>query len=432
MEKVSNYEEFIKNSGKEESIKNSDQEEFIGEAYWSKRWLNPPGRELIDAFDGDLPSARDLKRGLYVTVQRLDGQKIRLEIRGSSMPKTAMWVNEDGNYCCEHYSSKPGLETYGFASFDTPQELFRHIWLRIVKNGIPASLISKRDVNEKVDFDKMYPAGEELTLDQIRERLKPMMGGDQLAHPNNTELLQLATMQRLIELDFIGKIERHSSSKNVNLVRDISKNGKVKYYFYLRALERAKELYGDLIKDLVGGDAHGQMIQKTDYETWTVTNTQRMPINSVNFRTGENTLRCRLEDIEMFNAIFIAIAKRTFKRAKGKSINEKLVIPGWRASAEDKETMEELNDLLANYFHDAAAEVSQTVFFDKEHDTTAVHENAKAILIKYLLKEGSMSVKSLITGNDRMSQYVDMATRIEDIDGLTKRLINVSRALRYV
>ena len=406
--------------------------EFIGEAYWSKSWLLPPGRELIDAFDGNLPSARDLRRGLYVSVQRLDDQKIRLEIRGSSMPKTAMWVNEDGSYCSEHYSSKPGLEVYGFASFDTPQELFRHIWLRIVKNGIPASLISKRDVNEKVDFDMMYPAGEELTLDEIRERLKPMMGGDQLAHPTNDELLRLPTMQRLVELDFVGKVSRYSSGESVSLVRDISKGGKVKYYFYLRALERAKELYGDLIKDLVGGDAYGQMIQKTDYETWTVTNTQRMPINSVNFRTGENTLKCRLEDVEMFNAIFIAIAKRTFKRAKGKSLSEKLVIPGWRASAEDKETVEELNNLLANYFHDAAAEVSQTVFFDKEHDTTAVHENSKAILIKYLLKEGSMSVKSLITGNDRMSKYVDMATKIEDIDGLTKRLINVSRALRYV
>ena len=414
MEKVSNY------------------SEFIGEAYWRKNWLNPPGRELIDSFDSNLPSARDLKRGLNVTVQRIEDQKIRLEIRGSSMPKTSMFVDDDGNYCCEHYSSKPGLETYGFASFDTPQELFRHIWLRIVKNGIPASLISKRDVNEKVDFDEMYPAGEELTLDQIRERLKPMMGGDQLAHPNNDELLQLATMQRLVELDFIGKSERYSTSGRVSLVRDISKGGKVKYYFYLRALERAKQLYGDLIKDLVGGDTYGQMIQKTDYETWTVTNTQRMPINSVNFRTGENTLRCRLEDVEMFNAIFIAIAKRTFKRAKGKSLDEKLVIPGWRASAEDKETMEELNDLLANYFHDASADVSQTVFFDKEHDTTAVHENAKAILIKYLLKEGSMSIKSLIGGNDKMNQYVDMATKIEDIDGLTKRLINVSKALRYV
>ncbi len=273
----------------------SKYDEFIGEAYWSKSWLNPPGRDLIDSFDGNLPSARDLKRGLGVTVQRLDDQKIRLHIAGSSMPKTAMWVNEDGNYCSEHYSSKPGLETYGFASFDTPQELFRHIWLRIVKNGIPASLISKRDVNEKVNFDEMYPAGEELDLDEIRERLKPLMGGDQLAHPSNSELLELATMQRLIELDFVGKMDRYSGNKSVSLVRDISKGGKVKYYFYLRALERAKQLYGDLIKDLVGGDAHGQMIQKTDYETWTVTNTQRMPINSVNFRTGENTLRCRLE-----------------------------------------------------------------------------------------------------------------------------------------
>ena len=409
----------------------SKYDEFIGEAYWSKSWLNPQGRELVDSFDSDLPSARDLKRGLGVTIQRLDNQKIRLEIRGSSMPKTAMWW-EDGNYCCEHYSSKPGLEVYGFTTFGTAQELFRHIWLRIVKNGIPASLISKRDVNEKVDFDKMYPAGEELSLDQIRDRLKPMMGGDQLAHPTNSGLLQLETMQRLVELDFIGKSDRYATTKEVTLVRDISKGGKVKYYFYLRALERAKDLYGDLIKDLVGGDSHGQMITKTDYETWTVTNTQRMPINSVNFRTGENTLRCRLEDIEMFNAIFIAIAKRTFKRAKGKTLNEKLVIPGWRASVEDKKTIEELNDLLANYFHDAAADVSQTVFFDKEHDKTEVHNNAKAILIKYLLKEGSMSMKSLIAGNDSMSRYVDMATKIEDIDGLTKKLISVARSLRYV
>ena len=43
-----------------------------------------------------------------------------------------------------------------------------------------------------------------------------------------------------------------------------------------------------------------------------------------------------------------------------------------------------------------------------------------------------MSIKSLIGGNDKMNQYVDMATKIEDIDGLTKRLINVSKALRYV
>lgn len=411
----------------------SNYEGFINEAYWSRSWLETPGRELLDAFEGaNDPSARDLRKGLGVSVQKLDGQKIRLEKRGGSIPKTGIWVNEDGNYCCEHYSSKPGLEKYGFASFDTTQELFRHLWLRIVKNGIPASLISKRDVNEKVDFDKMYPAGEELSLEQIRERLKPMMGGDQLAHPTNEELLKLATMQRLVELDIVGKVDKYSNSSKVQLVRDISKGGKVKYYFYLRALERAKQLYGDLVKDLVGGDAHGQMIQKTDYEAWTVTNSQLMPINSVNFRTGENILRCRLEDVEMFNAIFIAIAKRTFKRAKGKTLNEKLVIPGWRASQEDKEVVNELNNLLADYFHDAAAEVSQTVFFDKEHDSTTVHDNAKALLIKYLLKNGSMDIKSLITGNDKMQVYVDLTTKVEDLDGLTKKLINISRSLRYI
>ena len=402
---------------------------FINEAYWSRSWLEAPGRELLDAFEGGTPSGRDLTRGLGITVQKLDGQKIRLEKRGGSIPKTGIWVNSDGNYCSEHYSSKPGLEKYGFASFDTPQELLRHVWLRIVKNGIPASLISKRDVNEKVDFDKMYPAGEELSMDQIRERLKPMMGGDQLAHPTNEELLRLATMQRLVELDIVGK---KASGEKIQLVRDISKNGKVKYYFYLRALERAKQLYGDLVKDLVGGSAHGQMIQKTDYETWTVTNSQLMPVNSVNFRTGENILRCRLEDNEMFNAIFIAIAKRTFKRAKGRTLNEKLVIPGWRSTEDEKKVIEELNDLLADYFHDAAAEVSQTVFFDKEHDSTAVHDNAKAILIKYLLKNGSMDIKSLITGNEKMQVYVDLTTKVEDLDGLTKRLINISRSLRYI
>ena len=411
----------------------SNYEDFINEAYWSRTWLNPPGRELLDAFEGSTdPSARDLRKGLGVSIQRLDGQKIRLHKRGGSIPKTAIWVNEDGNYCSEHYSSKPGLEKYGFASFDTPQELFRHLWIRIVKNGIPASLISKRDVNEKVDFDKMYPAGEELTLEQIRERLKPMMGGDQLAHPSNDDLLKLATMQRLVELDFVGKIEKYGGSNKVQLVRDISKGGKVKYYFYLRALERAKELYGDLVKDLVGGSAYGQMINKTDYEAWTVTNSQLMPVNAVNFRTGENILRCRLEDVEMFNAIFIAIAKRTFKRAKGKTLTEKLVIPGWKSTPEEKEVIEELNGLLADYFHDAAAEVSQTVFFDKEHDSTAVHDNAKALLIKYLLKNGSQEIKDMITRNEKMEKYVDLTTKVEDLDGLTKRLINISRSLRYV
>jgi len=408
-------------------------EDFINEASWNRSWLEDPGRRLLEAFEGTSdPSARDLRRGLGVSVQRLDGQKIRLHKRGGSIPKTSIWVNKDGNYCSEHYSSKPGLETYGFASFDTPQELFRHLWLRIVKNGIPASLISKRDVNEKVDFDKMYPAGEELNLDQIRARLKPMMGGDQLAHPSNAELLKLATMQRLVELDFVGKLEKYSSGEKIQLVRDISKEGKIKYYFYLRALERAKELYGDLIKDMVGGSAYGQMIQKTDYEAWTVTNSQLMPINAVNFRTGENILRTRLEDPEMFNAIFIAIAKRTFKRAKGKKLEEKLVIPGWKSTEAEKKVLEELNGLLADYFHDAAAEVSQTVFFDKEHDSTSVHDNAKAILIKYLLKNGSQEIRDMIVGNEKIEKYVDLTTKVDDLDGLTKKLINISRSLRYI
>jgi hypothetical protein len=95
-------------------------------------------KDLCSDFEDELESALDL-RMLGVYLNRWESGRVRLARGGESMPKTGIWVDENGNYCSEHYSSKPGLETYGFASFDTPQELFRHIWLRIVKNGIPAS-----------------------------------------------------------------------------------------------------------------------------------------------------------------------------------------------------------------------------------------------------------------------------------------------------
>jgi hypothetical protein len=61
-----------------------------------------------------------------------------------------------------------------------------------------------------------------------------------------------------------------------------------------------------------------------------------------------------------------------------------------------------------------------------------VHENAKALLIKYLLKKGSMDLKRAIGENDDLSDLVDMTTRHEDMDDLTRKLIDVSRALRFV
>jgi hypothetical protein len=405
----------------------------LEEGYVNKGSLPGPLRDLAYDFEDGDQSAADL-RALDIRLDRYTDGRIRLARRKESMPKTGIWVNEDGNYCSEHYSSKPGLEKYGFASFDTPQELFRHIWLRVVKNGIPASLMSKRNVNEKIDFDEMFPPGRRLSMDQILAELKPMLGGEKLAHPSNEDLLGENTIERLVDLGIIGKSEKYSSVKKVQVLRDISKGGKIKYYFYCSAMDRIRNLYGDLIIDITGQDKSnflGQIVVGTsDYESWTVTNTQRLPVNSVNFRTGESILVCRLQENEMFSAIFVAIIKRTFKRARGKSVDEKIIHPGWRVRK--PEVIEELNNLLSDYFFSAASEIDPTVFIEKELETTAVKENAKALLIKYLLKNGSIELKGLISDNPSLKKYVDLTTKHEDLDGLTKRLINVSKSLRYV
>lgn len=401
----------------------------LEEGYVDKSSIKGPTRDLAYDFEDNGQSASDL-RALGISLDRYIGGKIRLARRGESMPKTGIWVNDDGNYCSEHYSSKPGLETYGFASFDTSQELFRHIWLRVVKNGIPASLMSKRNVNEKIDFDEMFPPGRGLSMPQILEELKPILGGEKLAHPSNEDLLRENTIERLRDLGLIGK--KDYNSRNPVVVRDISKGGKIKYYFYCSAVNRIKDLYGDLIFSIVGGSSNcmGQIVNSTDYEAWTVTNTQRLPVNSVNFRTGESILVCRLQENEMFSAIFVAIIKRTFKRAKGKELDEKLILPTWRGV--NKEVINELNDLLSDYFYSAASEIDPTVFIEKELETTAVKENAKALLIKFLLKNGSMDLKGMISDNDSLKKYVELTTKHEDLDGLTKRLINVSKSLRYI
>jgi hypothetical protein len=398
--------------------------------------LDDKGKEMANDFqNGNYPSAIDLRQGLGVYIDRVVGsRKLRLSRGRISMPKTAIWIDDDGKYCSEHYSSKPGLEVYGGKKFETPQELFRHLWLRIVKNGIPASLMSKRDVEEKVDFDETFPAGQRVSMEEVLQRLKPVLGGEKLAHPTNTDLLKEETIGRLMEMELVGKKEKYGGKETI-LVRDISKGGKVKYYFYCPAADRVKELYGDLILKMLEQTKNnylGTMINSNSYETWTVTNTTRLPLNSVNFRTGENILNCRLQDNEMFSAIFLAIIKRTFKRAKGKTPDEKLIEAGWRSTAEEKEMITELNGHLSDYFFNAASEADQTVFIDREMLGSQIHTNAKALLVKYLLKVGSLKLKSAITGNNELEAYVDLATKHEDIDTLTRKLIKVSKALKYV
>lgn len=388
-------------------------------------------QNLCSEFDNGDGSAADL-RALRVYLNRYEGGRVRLGRYRDSIPKTGIWVDENGNFCSEHYSSKPGLETYGFASFDTAQELFRHLWLRIVKNGIPASLMSKRNVNEKIDFDAMFPPGRRMTMDQILDELKPILGGEKLAHPSNNDLLKEETIQRLIEQGLIGKNVRAQVSDKPVILRDLTKGGKIKYYFYCTAIERVRSLYKDLIEKILGTSSSrlgGSIFRTSDYEAWTVTNSQRMAVNSVNFRTGENILITRIQENEMFSAVFVAIVKRSFKRAKNSKVGfEKLIAPVYG----DDPLINEMNDLLSDYFFEAASEISTTVFLDKDLDSKPVVENSRGLLVKYLLKNGSEELKSRIMDNSALEKYINLATKHEDLDGLTKRLINVSKALRYV
>ena len=53
-------------------------------------------------------------------------------------------------------------------------------------------------------------------------------------------------------------------------------------------------------------------------------------------------------------------------------------------------------------------------------------------MIKFLLRNGSTLIKGAIGENDDLQELVDITTREEGVDDLTRRLIKVSRALKYV
>ena len=171
------------------------------------------------------------------------------------------------------------------------------------------------------------------------------------------------------------------------------------------------------------------------YEVWRVNNSNRMPLNSVNFRTGDNSVKCNIQDNEIFGSVFIAIFKRTFKRAKGKYEKEHLIEPTYsiRSDRDNKvELIRELNTLLSDYFMQAAETLESSVFIEPGEEDSAIHKNAKALLVKFLLRNGSVSLKGMIGENEELQELVDITTREEGVDDLTKRLIKVSRALKYV
>jgi hypothetical protein len=400
--------------------------------YWGDP--GPETRELHDAFTNT-----DAGRDLYALGVRpiRERSRIKYERRGQnqSMPRTAAYKKSDGKFHIEHYSSKPGLEVYGEKDFDTAEELFRHLWMRIAKNLIPASLISKREAEKRINLEELFPIGHRSSQEGFFNVIKPLIGGEELEHASNQDLVQTETVQKLLSLGLVGKSDRYSSDQSKPIVvKDLSKNQIIKYKFYCNAAQTVKNMYADLITSIIGNRSFSECVgtltsRYTDYEAWTVTNTNRLPLNSVNYRTGENTLKCNVQDNDMMAAVFLSIIKRTFKRAKGSNLDERMIAGSYSNSA----IVEEINSLMSDYFFQAATDLDPSVFFEKDyHGDEQILKNGKALLIKYFLKNGSMDLKGMITSNPQLEELVTFATSHEDIDQMTKKLIQVSKLLKFI
>lgn len=399
--------------------------------YWGTP--GPETQELDDAFN-DTDAGRDL---YALGVRKIrEGSRIKYERRGQnqSMPRTAAYKKSDGKFHIEHYSSKPGLEVYGEKDFDTAEELYRHLWMRLAKNLIPASLISKREAEKRINLEELFPIGHRVSQDEFFTRIKPLIGGEELEHASNQDLVQTETVQKLLSLGLIGKTDRYSASAtNPIVVKDLSKNEVIKYKFYCNAAQTVRNMYADLISKLIGhstfiGCAGSLSSKHVDFEPWTVTNTNRLPLNAVNYRSGENTLKCNVQDNDMMAAVFLSIIKRTFKRSKSSSVSGERMIAGYGNTL-----IEEINILMSDYFFQAATDLDPSVFFEKEyHGDEQILQNGKALLVKYFLKNGSLELKAKISENPDLKDLVTFATSHEDIDQLTKKLIQVSKLLKFI
>jgi hypothetical protein len=407
-----------------------NQEGVIDEA--KREWypLNEYTRTMQEAFD-NTEQGKDLK-AIGVNVFSRGRRALVLTRSGGPMADVEIWENEDGEFCYEYLSSKAGVERYNLSKFETPEKCLRALLLRIIRNNIPAAIIPKKDI-PNIKFGELVPIGAELKMPEIMARMKETIGGHELSDLDINAIEALPTIQNLVELGLAGKGSRADKTV-ISKVDQISP----KYRFYSRATQRVGEIYGDTIAKILGvrrNELAGNIFG-TSYEVWRVNNSNRMPLNGVNFRTGDNSVKCNIQENEIFGSVFIAIFKRTFKRVKGnKYEKEKLLIPSYaiRGKGADKVALtEELNLLLGDYFTEAAESLEPSIFIDPGEENTQIHDNALALLLKYLLKKGSMDLKGAIGENDELSDLVDLTTRHEDMDDLTKRLINVSRALRYV
>ena len=388
-------------------------------------------RELTDSFNNS-EQGLDLQ-AIGVQLEARDRDTILLTRRGGPMADVELYKNEDGEFCYEYLSSKAGVERYALHKFDTPEECLRSLLLRIIRNNIPAAIIPKKDI-PNINFNELVPVGGALSMQDILSRMKETIAADELIDPDADAVEALPTIRNLENMGIVGKSTSSGRSDVIKKVDVISP----KYKFYSRAASRVGEIYGEMISQILEvkyTDLGGTI--KESSEVWRVNNTNRLPLNGINFRTGDNSVRCNIQDNEIFGSVFIAIFKRTFKRAKGKYEKEHMIRPGYgflssARGTNKEELLVELNSLLSDYFTEAAEKLEPTVFIDPGMEGSQVHENAKALLIKYLLKKGSMDLKRAIGENDDLSDLVDMTTRHEDMDDLTRKLIDVSRALRFV
>jgi hypothetical protein len=404
-----------------------------------KRWdnLNDKTSELYRSLE-ETEEGRDLG-AIGVYVEERTPNVIVCKRRGGPMATVELFKDNDGKYCYEYTSSKAGVERYNLSKFDTPQACLRAFFLRIIRNNIPAAIIPKKDI-PNLNFNELVPIGAQLAFTEILARMKNVIGGEELTNLDANTVQNLPIIQNLEEMGMVGRRidNRETIIKKVDIISP-------KYKFYSRAAFRVGEIYGKTIasileikyRDLVDSSKGKGLLFDDGQEIWRVNNSNRLPLNSINYRTGDNSVKCNIQDEEIFGSVFISIFIRTFKRAKGRYDNEKLINPGaYVIRSRDEETISiatELNNLLSDYFTEAAGRLEPTIFISPEDDKDeSIMDNANALLIKYLMKNGSGELRDRIMKNPDLDELVSITTRHEDIDDLTRKLIRVSRALRFM
>lgn len=412
-------------------------EEYILEA--RKRWdaLNDKTSDIYRAFE-ESNEGKDLS-SIGVYIEERTPSVLVFKRRGGPMATVEAWKDDDGKYCYEYTSSKKGVERYNLSRFDTPTACLRGFLLRIIRNNIPAAIIPKKDI-PSLNFNELVPIGSQMAFPEILSRMKGAIGGEELTDLDANAVQRLPIIQNLEDMGMVGRRidNRETIIKKVDIISP-------KYKFYSRAAFRVGEIYGKTIAailkvsydDLKGSSKGKGLLFDDGQEIWRVNNSNRLPLNSINYRTGDNSVKCNIQDEEIFGSVFVSIFVRTFKRAKGRYENEKLINPdSYILRNEGQETIDiatELNGLLSDYFTEAAGRLEPTIFISPDNDDNRpIMDNANALLIKYIMKQGSPDIRDRIMKNPNLDDLVSITTKHEDIDDITRKLIRVSRVLRFI